>query len=194
MTNGEGREAGVHDEDGDLAAFCAGVHPQLVGALTHHTGDVLLAEELAQEALVQVCRHWPRVRILGSPSGWAYRVGANLAASTFRRRAAERRANRRAAVLLSTAREPATAEHLAVREALKTLTPAQREAVLLRHYFGLSATETAELVGGTAQAVRALTHRAVTSLRRQLVDEERRDELGAVRSMSPKGRETNDVS
>lgn len=75
----------------------------------------------------------------------AYRVGANLAASTFRRRGAERRANRRAADLLSTAREPATAEHLAVREALKTLTPAQREAVLLRHYFGLSATETTEL-------------------------------------------------
>lgn len=183
----------MDEADAELAAFCAELYPRLVGALTHHTGDVLLAEELAQEALLRVCHDWSRVRLMESPGGWAYRVGANLAASTFRRRAAERRANRRAADLLPAAREPTTVENLAVRQALRSLTHAQREAVLLRHYFGLSATETADLVGGTSQAVRALTHRAVTVLRHHLTDEESRDERGPVPSASPSDKETNDV-
>lgn len=158
------------DGDHELAAFCAAAYPQLVGALAHHTGDRLLAEELAQEALLRVCRRWSSVRDLASPLGWAYRVGANLAASTFRRRAAEQRANRRAMASRPAEREPSTAEDLAVREALGTLTPRQRQAVLLRHYLGLSAEETAALVGGTAQGVRALTHRAYSAMRVQLAD------------------------
>lgn len=165
----EGSVVNASDEE-KIAEFCAAAYPQLVGALAHHTGDVLLAEELAQEALLRACRRWSHVRGLASPVGWTYRVGANLAASTFRRRAAEQRANRRAAQQLSADREPATAEHLAVREALRSLTPRQRQAVVLRHYFGLSAEETAALVGGTGQGVRALTHRAVAALRADLTD------------------------
>lgn len=179
--------------DRELAAFCAAAYPQLVGALAHHTGDLLLAEELTQEALLRACSRWQQVRELGSPGAWAYRVGANLAASTFRRRAAERRANRRAADLLPAAREPATAEHLAVREALACLTQPQREAVLLRHYFGLSAAETVEIVGGTEQSVRALTHRGVTALRHELTDPDARPRSGAASSRPAAGKEVTDV-
>lgn len=169
LMTGSGGDVDGADDDG-LAAFCAAAYPQLVGALAHHTGDAYLAEELAQEALLRACRRWSQVRGLASPVGWTYRVGANLAASTFRRRAAEQRANRRVAAEQPPVREPATAEHLAVREALRALTPRQRETVLLRHYFGLPAEETAALVGGTAESVRALTHRAVAALRKDLAD------------------------
>lgn len=154
--------------DRELTEFCASAYPQLVGALAHHTGDVLLAEELAQEALLRVCQRWTQVRSLASPVGWAYRVGANLAASTFRRRSAERRANARAAEVLREPVEPATAEHLAVRNALDGLSHGQRQAVLLRYYFGLSSDETAAVMSRTPAAVRSLTHRAVKVLREEL--------------------------
>lgn len=158
----------MDDGDRELADFCASAYPQLVGALAHHTGDVLLAEELAQEALLRVCRRWAHVRTLASPVGWAYRVGANLAASTFRRRGAERRANRRASLIAREPGEPTTAEHLAVRQALSGLSDGQRQAVLLRYYFGLSADETAAVTNRSATAVRSLTHRAVKVLRAEL--------------------------
>lgn len=177
------------DEEGEMAAFCAAAYPQLVGALAHHTGDVFLGEELAQEALLRACRRWSHVRGLTSPVGWTYRVGANLAASTFRRRAAEQRANRRATQQPSEARTPATAEHLAVREALRSLTPGQRQAVVLPHYFGLSAAETAALVGGTGEGVRALTHRGVAALRASLSD----TDVEQAPTTPPSAREAPDV-
>lgn len=158
----------MSEGDRELADFCASAYPQLVGALAHHTGDVLLAEELAQEALLRVCRRWSHVQTLSSPVGWAYRVGANLAASTFRRRGAERRANQRASLGAGRAVEPATADSLAVRQALDALPMSQRQAVLLRYYFGLSADETAAMTNRSPEAVRALTHRAAKALRAEL--------------------------
>jgi DNA-directed RNA polymerase specialized sigma24 family protein len=79
-------------DPGEFSRFCADAHPQLVAALTYQCGDRFLAEELAQEALVRAGDRWDRVGTLDSPVGWAFRVGVNLAASTFRRRGAERRA------------------------------------------------------------------------------------------------------
>ena len=64
--------------------------------------------------------------------------------------------------------EPATSEYLAVRQALDGLSDAQRQAVLLRYYFGLSAEETAAVTNRTSAAVRSLTHRAVKLLRVEL--------------------------
>lgn len=76
----------------DLSAFCQREHPRLVGALSLYCGDALLAQELAQEALVRVCQRWEQVHAKGSPQAWAHRVALNLAHSWYRRRSAERRA------------------------------------------------------------------------------------------------------
>ena len=65
--------------------------------LALYVGDRGLAEELAQEALIRLCQHWPRVRRMERPGGWLTRVAMNLARSSWRRRAAEHQ--RRALVL-----------------------------------------------------------------------------------------------
>lgn len=52
------------DWQGELREVCARLRPQLVGALTLHTGDRAVAEELAQETLVRLWQRWPRVRHL----------------------------------------------------------------------------------------------------------------------------------
>lgn len=153
-----------------MERFCAHAHPRLVAALTHHFGDRWLAEELAQEALVRACDRWPRVRQLDSPTGWAFRVGANLGTSRFRRRAAERRARARHGPPVQVHRDPDAADRLAVAEALTELAEQQREIVVLRYYLGLSARQVAEMVGSTEGAVRVAAHRAIARLREILGD------------------------
>jgi RNA polymerase sigma factor (sigma-70 family) len=146
--------------------FCATAHPQLVAALTHHTGDRWLAEELAQEALIRAGDNWARVGKLASPVGWAFRVGANLASSHFRRRRAERRALQRRGVDDGGAYLDAdTPDRVAVQQALAGLTQDQRAAVILRYYLGLSTEEAGAALDVSSGAVRGRIHRAVEQLR-----------------------------
>lgn len=63
-------------------------------------------------------------------------------------------------------------ERARLRAALKQLTPAQRQVLVLRFMEGWSLAETAEAVGKPVGAVKALQHRALAALRRQLQREE----------------------
>ena len=105
--------------DDDLDAFCAQLHPQLVGSLTLFTGERQLAEEIAQDALVRIIEDWESVRQKRSPAAWTQRIATNLAISRLRRR----RVARRVRVLVG-GREPLihtdpdVADGLAVREVL----------------------------------------------------------------------------
>ncbi|MFC5063775.1 RNA polymerase sigma factor [Actinomycetospora atypica] len=61
---------------------------RIVGALARYTGDVALAEDLAQEALAEALVHWPREGVPGNPAGWLLTVGRRRAIDAFRRRSA----------------------------------------------------------------------------------------------------------
>ena len=148
--------------------FCVAAWPRLVAAMSHYCGDVHLAEELVQEALVQASRQWSHVSTMSSPEGWTYRVAVNLANSAWRRQRAERRARQRHGPEQEVGRPVAVEDQLLVRAALQTLTAAQREAVVLRHVLDLSVGQAAEVLDISPGAVRALTHRAVTQLRESL--------------------------
>lgn len=155
--------------DESFEQFSRQAYPRLVAALTHHCGDVHLAEDCAQEALVRAYPRWEQVRKLDAPTGWCFHVGANLARSWFRRQRAEGRARARLAAATSESPgETEAVEWLAVRQALDGLRPRQREVVLLRYFLGLSAPEVAAITGSTAGAVRVLTHRAIGNLRQRL--------------------------
>lgn len=158
-----------HDES--LDGFLRREHRRLVGALSLYCGNAEVAEELAQEALYRACRQWAEVGSMASPGAWVHRVGINLANSTYRRRKAEWRANRRSAQSDSAlSADLDQAAVLAVRQAVAALPARQRAALVLRHYGGYSGVEIAELLGVTEGAVKQLTHRAITSLRTQLPD------------------------
>lgn len=163
---GDGTGMGVHDDE--LERFCAEAYPLLVGALAHHFGDRWLAEELTQDALVRACDRWERVGGLASPVGWTFRVGVNLGNSWLRRRSAERRARQRHGADATVHHDADVADRVTVARALALLTGRQREVVVLRYFLGLSADETAEVVGSSAGAVRGATHRALVTLRQVL--------------------------
>lgn len=175
---GDGRD--VSELRQQQEAFCASAWTTLVPALAHYCGDVHLAEEVVQEALVKACRRWRRVSELDSAVGWTYRVAVNVCNSRLRRRGAEQRAYARHGSPDGAHHDEDVADKVAVREALASLTSRQREAVVLRYFLDLPVERSAELMGASPGAVRALTHRAIVRLGEVLdvqitVDEEAAD-------------------
>jgi RNA polymerase sigma factor (sigma-70 family) len=154
----------------DLTAFCEAEWPRLVGALSLYTGDADLAEELAQEAVARVCRHWRRVRTMDAPAAWLHRVARNLAHSHFRRARAGARAHERARVDVDHA---AGDDAVALRVVVAALPPRERDAIVARFYLGMSVRETAAALECPEGTVKTLTHRAIARLRDAgFVDEE----------------------
>ena len=59
--------------------------PRVVAALAAFVGDIGLAEELAQDALVDALRQWPREGTPRNPGAWLTTVGKRRAVDLFRR-------------------------------------------------------------------------------------------------------------
>ncbi len=59
--------------------------PRVVAALARMANDLDLAEELAQEALVDALRQWPRDGVPANPGAWLTAVGKRKAIDRFRR-------------------------------------------------------------------------------------------------------------
>jgi RNA polymerase sigma-70 factor (ECF subfamily) len=76
----------------DFDTFFAAEYRSLVGLASVLCGQRTLGEEVAQEALLSAYKHWPRIAAYEDPAGWTRRVVANLATSSWRRRAREARA------------------------------------------------------------------------------------------------------
>ncbi len=59
--------------------------PRVVAALASFVGDIGMAEELAQDALVDALRQWPRDGAPRNPGAWLTTVGKRKAVDLFRR-------------------------------------------------------------------------------------------------------------
>jgi RNA polymerase sigma-70 factor (ECF subfamily) len=156
--------------DDEFVAFCRREHGRLVAALDLVTGSLPLAEDLAQEALARAFKSWSRIRRLDSPGGYVHRMAINMAMSSFRRRAAERRAQARAGIDHEQTTNPDTAIAIAVRSALDGLRVEQRRVLVLRYFLGFSVDETAELLRMPTGTVKTHTTRGLAALR-TLLDE-----------------------
>ena len=58
---------------------------KLVAALARVTGDVGLAEELAQDALVAALERWPETGVPDRPAAWLMATAKHRAVDLFRR-------------------------------------------------------------------------------------------------------------
>jgi RNA polymerase sigma factor (sigma-70 family) len=152
--------------DAEVSEFCDRIRYRLVGALVLSCGDAGVAEELAQDTLVRAWERWSEVSRMESPEGWVFRTGFNLAGSWRRRRAAERRANRRATDPEHHAAPHPVAEVEAVRQAVAGLPDRQRAVIVARYYLGYDVAATAALLDCAEGTVKAATSHAVANLRR----------------------------
>lgn len=152
--------------DDALVEFCRVQHPRLVGMLGLYCGDGDLAEELAQESLVRLCREWDQLPGADDAVRWVNRVAFNLAKSTFRTRAARRRITERfGAALAPHSYANDDDASLAVRSAVALLPQRQRRVVILRYFCDLSVRDVALQMNCQEGTVKSLTSLAITRLR-----------------------------
>ena len=160
--------------DGDQDAFAAlydAVAPRVYGLIRRVVRDAALAEEVAQEALVEVWRNASRFdRARGSAAGWIFTIAHRRAVDRVRaeQAAAEReRRTARASVPFDDVVEEVTArlEQHAVRRCLDALTRVQREAILLAYYRGLTYPEVADRLGAPLPTIKTRMRDALIRLR-----------------------------
>ena len=166
--------------EGDLDAFEEIVlrYRHLAWKTVHRfLGDSMEAEDVAQDVFLKVLEAAPRYRPTASFRTYFYSILTHLCIDYLRK-------GRPTCVDdIPDIPDPSTgpAENLIaserdaqVRDALNTLPPNQKAAIVLRHYEGLSYLDISKILGATPKAVEMLIRRARTALRSRLVD--KRDE------------------
>ena len=113
--------------------------------------------EIVQDAFVQLYRNWSSV---GYPVTYLRIAVVNGCRSHGRRRALERRHP-------PAGHEPIVYDTaaIAVRDALRVLTPRQRAAVVLRYFDDRSEADVASLLGISVGTVKSTSSRAIAQLR-----------------------------
>jgi len=91
------------------AVAAAESYPRIVAALIRVTGDWILAEDCAQEALLLAVQRWPADGVPVNPAGWLMKVARNRAIDLLRRASVERAKLRELAVLALAEPDPAAA-------------------------------------------------------------------------------------
>jgi RNA polymerase sigma-70 factor (ECF subfamily) len=129
------------------------------------------AEDTAQQVFLKMHNARSSFRAGARVAPWLFTIGKNLALDHLRSAANRREVKDGEEIVVPVdARDPDPALDRAVREAVATLPPEQREVVSLHWFGGLTFPEVAVVVGASHEAVRARAHRGYGALRTQLGD------------------------
>jgi RNA polymerase sigma-70 factor (ECF subfamily) len=170
------------DTDADaFAVLCARYAVRLDAWFRYRTTDPAVAAELTAETFAQAWRSRRRFRdeAGGSAAPWLYGIARNLLGRFHDRRRVETAARRRLGIPqrdygadpeLDAVDERLAAETCApfLRDALATLTPAQRSALELRVVQDVDYADVAARLGCSPAAARLHVSRALRSLRTRL--------------------------
>jgi RNA polymerase sigma-70 factor (ECF subfamily) len=153
----------------DLQGLIAQHHGSIFAFLFRMTGDAALSEELQQEVFLRAVRAGDRYRATGKITTWLFAIAANLVRDEFRR------AQRAPLPLdLETTGPPSPSaeevllageEVARLRQALLSLPPEHRSALILRFYHDLSYAEIAVALGIPLGTVRSRLHNGVERLK-----------------------------
>lgn len=162
-------------DDGAWRTIFAQNYRRLFGLLYYRVGEADVAEELVSQVFEQAVKNIHRFDDRGIALGvWLSRIAQNLAVDYHRRRKSRPPAPLELnEAWISRDADPARQSlqnerlrYLAL--ALDRLTPEQRDVILLRFVGQFSAPEVGASLGKTSGAVKALQHRALAALRREL--------------------------
>jgi RNA polymerase sigma factor (sigma-70 family) len=127
-------------------------------------GNASEAEDLAQETMARMYERWDRVATAENPSAYVYRSAFNLHRRRLRRLVLSRRTNSKPD---DSSPDPAhiVETKTEVLRLLASLPEAQREALVLVEWLGLTTDEAGHVLGIRSVSVRGRLHRARTTLR-----------------------------
>jgi RNA polymerase sigma-70 factor (ECF subfamily) len=148
----------------DLDEVVAALAPRVLRYAVARTGDVCAAEDVAQESLAALVRHWRRSGPPECPDAFVFAVARRRAVRVAIRRRLwvpiEQALGRRDGTPGPEAQAVLRAEHAGVRAALARLARREREALLLVALGELSGTEAASVLGISVSALKMRVHRA----------------------------------
>lgn len=131
-------------------------------------GDLHEAEDLVQETLFKVAARWPRVGRMENPAAYTRRILVNLAL----RGGPKRSRNRAELKATPPAETAATAARLDIHDelfdAMASLPPRQRAALVLRYFLDLPEAEVASALGCSLGTVKSSTSRGLKRLEQTL--------------------------
>lgn len=137
--------------------------------------SVSSADDVAQEVCLAVFRALPTYRQLGRPFlSFVYGIAAHKVADVHRANTRDKSdpiADAPDVPSTEDGPEQLTLRHELVEQTgvlLRSLTERQRDILVMRVVMGMSAQETADVIGTTAEAIRVAQHRALNRLRKTL--------------------------
>ncbi|XVV10085.1 sigma-70 family RNA polymerase sigma factor [Actinoplanes sp. CA-131856] len=133
--------------------FYAASSSRVLGHLFVMTGNRAEAEDAVAEAYARAWQRWAVVSRADSPEAWVRTVAARIAISGWRKAANRLLAHRREAA--DQVLDGLSPDHVALMQALRTLSPVQRRDIVLHHLAGLSVAEIARETGTPAGTVKA---------------------------------------
>jgi RNA polymerase sigma-70 factor, ECF subfamily len=146
--------------------FFRGEYPAVVRAAYLVAGDRGAAEDAAQEAFIQLLRHWRKVSHYEQPDAWVRRVALRIAM----RRA--KRDRKRVEIEQSRDRPETTpSTDLDLMDEVRALPPQQRAAVVLFYYEDRPVAELATILGCSESTAKVHLHKARKSLGLRLGEE-----------------------
>ena len=161
---------GARRSDADLDRLIAAVWPEAFRIALSILRDPGLAEDVAQDACANIASSLEKLKDAHSFAAWSYRIIVNHATTRARTRLRSAESPRSTAEGLPQPMgfESSSTEALDLHNALSTLSPTQRAAVLLHYYAGLNSTEIAAAVGMSPSTVRFHLMLARKALRKAL--------------------------
>lgn len=166
----EDRVISIEDRPAEFETFFETHHRDVHAAMWLITRDRQESEEIMQEAFLRMWERWDRVGSLDDPEGYLYRTAMNVFRSRKRRATlAIRRIGHAPApddLLDSIERREVLVQ------ALASLTPRERAAVVLTDVLGFSSEEAGQVLGIKSATVRVLAARGRGRMRKEVTHDD----------------------
>ena len=152
-------------DDSEFDRFYAGSAARLVGQLHAMTGDRAEAQDCVQEAFVRAWAHRRRLDAVQNPEAWVRTTAYRISVSRWRRATSGLRAHRRH----GPAPDLPGADHHgperdAIVQALRQISPGQRQAVVLHYLCDLSIDQIASETGVSVSTIKTRLFRGRQAL------------------------------
>ena len=146
----------------DFDEFYASTFRRTVGQIYAMTGNLTESEDSVQEAFARAWQRWDHVCGYAEPETWVRTVAYRISISSWRKAANRLTAHRRHGAALDV--PDLSPDHLVVVEALRQVSPVQRQVIVLHHLAGRTIEEISAETGMPSGTVKSHLQRGRKAL------------------------------